>query len=151
MIESIWNIISEICVASNLRIFISIRQSHSFTSYTVEGFCVVGFIKKKKPVKVTVAVISLGNKNLASFIFLRALKFALVIINDASDKKSSVQLTKEGYTQNVNTWPNLEVRSSGKLWSLTSAAAGLKYRMSGFPPGHSAFLPFLMRWLFHIS
>ena len=28
--------------------------------------------------------------------------FSAVIINDASDKKSSVQLTKEGYTQNLS-------------------------------------------------
>ena len=34
--------------------------------------------------------------------FLGAYKFYLVTINDASDKKSSVQLTKEGYAQNFS-------------------------------------------------
>ena len=41
-------------------------------------------------------IISLRNKDLAACIFLGALKFSLVIINDASDKKSSVQLTNRG-------------------------------------------------------
>ena len=48
-------------------------------------------------------IISLSNKGLAPCIFLGALKFSTVIINDASDKKSSVKLTKEGYTQNLST------------------------------------------------
>ena len=39
-------------------------------------------------------VISLRNKDLAACIFLGALKFSSVIIHDASDKKSSVQLTR---------------------------------------------------------
>ena len=37
------------------------------------------------------------------------------------------------------------------LLSVAPAAAGLKYRISSLPPGYSAFILFLMRWLFHIS
>ena len=59
-------------------------------------------------------VISLRNKDLASCIFLGALKFSSVKINDARDKKSSMQLAKGGYTQNLSAWSNF-FPASGNL------------------------------------